>query len=232
MSSKNFDQLYFKKYQKRNQFISLNLIDSENNIFDTSTEDIKYAVDIEEFQTRVEEITFGCELLTSQEYIIANGMKPFTHKTTVVLCDNPVSFGSSLEYKYRRNMKFLPRRDFLDFVIKHERRRKTPLFFVLNNELEQINLCINTLEMAISDRKVMEDGKTSIKLDLDMFSHLKRKTVIKTELSEKFDEEQRLKDKNSGSNMSKTILNGSMTIIKKIEPKKILGYKYHFVRQE
>lgn len=234
MKNKQFDVYYFKRQTKKNMFIAMTMFDSEKNVFkiDSDTGDKTFAVDIEEFKTRISEVAYGCEVITSEEFIVANDMKPFTHKTTIVLCENPRHFGSTIEYKYRRNMKFIPKRDFIKFVETHETRRKSPLFFILNEELEKISPCIDVFEFAVSDRIVAEDKLATFERCHNYFEHLKRKTIINTDLSTKYDKMQKTKEDSDDGKLKRTVLNGSMTIIEKVEVENLLGYKYHFERYE
>lgn len=225
--SKQFDQFYFKNNIKRNKFIAFNMVDSQNTLFNVGAENkLEFAVNIEEFKERIKDFAYGCEVITTEEHIIANGGIPFTDKTTIVICDNPKHFSNTIEYKYRRNMKFIPKRDFIDCIIKHEQRRKTPLFLFVNKEISLIDLCVDVYEVAKSDRP--SEGISAIKMSEDNLTSFRRFEEIKTEVSEKYEVEQT--EYEAHGRKSETIINGSMKIVKKIEPTTLLGYKYSFKR--
>lgn len=230
MSSTKFDQGYFNRVIKKNNFIALGMMDSNHNVFDSDGEGIKFSVDIEEFKERIKEFAYGCEVLTTEHHIKANGNLPFTDKTTVVLCNNVKQVSASIEYKYRRNMKFIPYRDFLKYVVDHEQRRSTSLFFVLNNELEAISRCIDVYEIAQSDRP--SKGNHIVTLDKGIFDFFTRKETIKTEQSSKYDAEQKVADESKNGKTHETVINGSMKVIKKVDTDNLIGYKYTFVRYE
>lgn len=225
---KKFCQYYFKKNIKKNKFIALAMVDSENNMFNAIDGGIEFSVDIEEFKDRIKDFSYGCEVITTENHIKANKGLPFTDKTTVVLCDNVKLFSSTIEYKYRRNMKFIPKRDFIKHISEHEQRRSTPLFFVMGNGLSLIDSCIDVYELAKSDR--VTTGKSLTHLDDSILERFKRVTNLKTETSEKYKQNQNDFDKNG--NRVETIISGSMKVIKNIEEGSLLGYNYEFIRYE
>ncbi len=226
-----FCPYYFNRVVKKNKFIALGVCDSNNNQYENHVDGSKsFVVDITEFKERVKELAYGCEVLVDEVFLEANNYLPATDRTTIVLCDNIKQTSMKVEYKYRRNMTFIRERDFLKYVSEHELRRKTPLFFLVREELmEKVALTIDVVEYAQSDRG-RSKGDFS-KFGTDMFNQLSKKTTIKTDESAKYDKEQTIADKSSDGR-TVTEVKGNFKFITKIDKESLLGYKYDFKRIE
>ncbi len=221
----------FVHNNKRNPFILFKIKDSSNNQFYKNSDgEIQFPFDVVEYSERIGEMAYGCEVLVDDIFLKANKYIPPTKKTTIVFCDNVKQTSANTEYKHRRGMKFLPKRDLYKYVFSHELRRKTPLFFSMSEEtLRPLNLykrLFDVMEIFEIDRspKNLEVFGGEVKI----ISHTSSENII-TKYSDKNNSEQDKAD-NQLDYIEEFNDSGNIKLTQKVDKSLASGFKYKIKR--
>ncbi|BAX25545.1 hypothetical protein BPT24_004 [Tenacibaculum phage pT24] len=227
------------KSVKKNPFIFMSITDSGNTQYLKCSENgAKFPFNIPEFIERVGMMAYGCEIIVDENFIRSNNFLPPTQKTTIVLCDNPSTFKDEVVENQSRTVAryitFINKRSILSYIIDHEIRRKTPLYFILSQDTQDRFLGIksryiyDTLELCVSDRKSNGNVLSNIESTVDGF-YKHRIETFGTDVSDKENERQQKVD-TANKGRKETILNGSMKIVETFKKEDTEGCGYVFKR--
>lgn len=229
------DVYYFNNSIKKNPFISLAIMDKDGVQYYKGESGCEYPFKVPEFEQRIKDLAYGSEVLIDEAYLEANEWIPPTKFTSVVFCDNVKLTATKIEYKHRRNMTFVLKRDLFKYINEHEARRKSPLFFLLSQETLKFGAVELFNDYRVFDimevceiNSVPNDERESVH-GVDIIRHSKR-TNISTDETNRLNDIQKEYDGSNNGVVERFNENGTMKLKVTLDSTEVQGFQYDIIR--